>query len=189
MVTDHRWFRASFRRRPKSRSCRFYWTRLRSSLRCELRRGKPGFRPDYYPHLTPGVFMEFVFFTTKDTKRTKKPDLRVLRALRGVLSTCRAFATASAMLIHAALHKTKLPQCQVWVIVKAFAGETRVAGMAGARGWHWQLFASVAKQQEAKRPPGLRPPATSCRCHPSASCGHHYGDNAVVIPCDRLPLM
>ena len=70
------------------------WTRLRSSLRCELRRGKPGFRPDYYPHLTPGVLMEFVFFTTKDTKRTKKPELRVLRALRGVIRTCRTFETA-----------------------------------------------------------------------------------------------
>ena len=33
----------------------------------------PGFRPDPYPHLTPEVFMEFVFLTTKDTKRTKEP--------------------------------------------------------------------------------------------------------------------
>ena len=42
--------------------------------------------------------MEFVFFTTKDTKRTKEPELRVLRALRGaypgrhVCPIVRAFA-------------------------------------------------------------------------------------------------
>ena len=39
--------------------------------------------------------MEFVFFTTKGTKKPER--------------TCRAFSTASAMLIHAALQKTKLP--------------------------------------------------------------------------------
>ena len=82
--------------------------------------------------------------------------------------------------------KQNYPRRHVCPIVRAFAGGTRAAGMAGSQGWHWQLVASVAKQQEAKRPLGLRPPATSCRCHPSTSCGRHYGDNTVVMPCDRL---
>ena len=94
--------------------------------------------------MTPGVFMEFVFFTTKDTKRTKKPELRVLRALRGVLRTCRAFSTACAMLVHAALHKTKLPPASCVSNSRAFCrgeggGVTLAAYPSGPHSVGWAL--------------------------------------------------
>jgi hypothetical protein len=80
--------------------------------------------------------------------------------------------------------------------------------MLNRRGWHWQLVASVAQQQEAGRkivmcangrsvsmlsavvgpafngkPPGLRPLATSCQCHTAPSqSGSLSGSKSIAIP-------